>query len=223
MLLICVYSLMAISVKQLVSAAAFFLPFLCWCLEWFTGTLPPCCHFENVSVPTRACFWGWPLPPVPSRRGSVGWVWPQKRPALLLLPQADSMAMAHAFSSINQGHSFLAKHLRLTGCFLSSPCCKSPPARGAWWDIFPKSPLCTFPALFLPSCNLPPWKDYPLCGEQQGAEPYVVRLRWGKAPLGSSGISERVATVATQDGRTALQKVRAEMSGLLRTTQHALD
>lgn len=51
----------------------------------------------------------------------------------------------------------------------------------------------------------------------------MVRLRWGKAPLGSSGISERVATVATQDGRTALQKVRAEMSGLLRTTQHALD
>lgn len=94
---------MAISVKQLVSDAAFFLPFFCRCLEWFTGMLPPCFHFENVSVPIQACFGGWPLQPVPSRRGSAGRVWPQKRPALLPLPQADSVAMAHAFSSINRG------------------------------------------------------------------------------------------------------------------------
>lgn len=56
MLLISADSLVAISVKQLVSNAAFFLSFFCWCLQWLTLKLPLCFHFEDVFVPLKLDF-----------------------------------------------------------------------------------------------------------------------------------------------------------------------
>lgn len=81
---------------------------------------------------------------------------------------------------------------------LSSPRCKSPPARGAWWDILPRSPVWVFLILFLPSCSLLCVRGLSVARERQRAELYVARQHWGKDALGSGGSSEHMVTVPTQ-------------------------
>lgn len=120
----------------------------------------------------------------------------QKRSVLLLLPQADVLAIMNVLCFFhNLGCSFLTKCLRLMGCFLLP----TPSGRGTWWDILLRSPVWTVLIPFLPSYSLLPVRGLSiaqgvtmhraLCGE-------VVLGQ--NAPLGSGGSTEHTVTALTR-------------------------
>lgn len=108
---------------------------------------------------------------------------------------------------------------------LSSPHRKSPPARGTWWGFLPGSPMWMFlidsfsPFLQPSPCE----RIIPCAGSDNALSP-----TWGGG-AGAKPLWEAVGALSAwwrrrlRGAEQPYKKAHAEMSSLLRTTQHALN